>query len=335
MTRRWSFLLALLLGACATTGPDTLPKSGETPHMVWPAAPEQPRIELIASFSSAEDLGLRKSFFRRILDFLAGSDDRRLSRPYAVAVNSEKVAVADPDTATVHLFELQKKSYQQIDRAGKQLFASPIGVALGGDKLFVADSDLNKVFVLDSRLETLQVLEDFQRPTSLAFDPVRQRLYVTDTLAHEVHVFDQDGGLLFKIGKRGEQDMQFNYPSHLAFANDRLFVNDTMNFRIQIFDPDGHHLITFGKHGDASGYFSQSKGVVADSDGHVYIADALANRVQIFDQNGSFLLEFGNGGDAPGAFHMPSGLATWNDKIYVADSYNQRIQIFRYLKASD
>ncbi|MBL3588420.1 MAG: hypothetical protein JMN24_01335 [gamma proteobacterium endosymbiont of Lamellibrachia anaximandri] len=45
MTRRWSFLLALLLGACATTGPDTLPKSGETPHMVWPAAPEQARID--------------------------------------------------------------------------------------------------------------------------------------------------------------------------------------------------------------------------------------------------------------------------------------------------
>ncbi|MCG8124525.1 MAG: hypothetical protein N0E55_11290 [Candidatus Thiodiazotropha taylori] len=32
---------------------------------------------------------------------------------------------------------------------------------------------------------------------------------------------------------------------------------------------------------------------------------------------------------------MPTGLAIWNDKIFVADSYNQRIQVFQYLKVDE
>ncbi|MEW8416200.1 MAG: hypothetical protein AB2690_02955, partial [Candidatus Thiodiazotropha endolucinida] len=139
----------------------------------------------------------------------------------------------------------------------------------------------------------------------------------------------------YKIGERGEQDLQFNFPSHLAFFDQRLFVNDTMNFRIQSFDNNGLHLKTFGKQGNASGYFTQSKGLALDSDGHIYVADALANRIQIFDQSGAFLLEFGGVGDAPGNFRMPSGLAIWDDKIFVADSYNQRIQVFQYLKVGN
>ena len=147
-----------------------------------------------------------------------------------------------------------------------------------------------------------------------------------------MRVFDQDGEYLFKIGGRGDQEAQFNFPSHLAFAGDRLFVNDTMNFRIQIFSPDGKHLETFGKHGTGSGYFIQPKGVAIDSEGHVYVADAMANQVQIFDQDGTFLLGFGGTGEGPGAFQMPAGVAIRDDTIYVADSRNQRVQVFRYLK---
>ena len=44
-------------------------------------------------------------------------------------------------------------------------------------------------------------------------------------------------------------------------------------------------------------------------------------------------MDFGRSGQDYGEFWMPAGL--WidqNDKIYVADSYNKRVQIFQYLK---
>lgn len=331
MDKRWTLLLMLWVSACSTTSPGPTVIPAETRQIVWPAAPEPPRISYVRAFSNAEDLGLRESFAKKMRDFFAGSDDRHMTRPYSVAVNQNMVVVADPGLAVVHVFDTSGKTYRKLDGVGDTRFNSPIGVALGADKLFVADSDLNRVFVLDRRYKLLYTLDNFKRPTSLAFDPVNKRLHVADTLAHEVQVFDQNGGPLFKIGKRGDGDAQFNFPSHMAFAGGRLLVNDTMNFRIQIFSQDGKHLQTFGKHGTGSGYFVQPKGVAVDSEGHVYVADAMANQIQIFDTDGAFLLGFGNGGEGPGAFQMPAGLAIWDDMIYVVDSYNRRVQVFRYI----
>jgi sugar lactone lactonase YvrE len=69
-----------------------------------------------------------------------------------------------------------------------------------------------------------------------------------------------------------------------------------------------------------------------DSEGHIYVVDALFDAVQIFDRTGQFLLAFGQSGVAPGRFWLPGGLCIdATDRIYVADSYNQRLQIFQYL----
>jgi DNA-binding beta-propeller fold protein YncE len=331
MISRLTILSLLLTTACSGTIPEATVQEIETPSLVWPGAPEKARIQFVRQFSSPEDLGLRESFARRVRDALVGDDDRQMTRPYAVAANNNKVAVADPGAAMIHLFDTERKSYHPLTDAGDYSFASPIGVALTDERLYIADSELGKVFILNHRLKLLSTIDTLQRPTSLALDPNSQRLYVADTLAHNIQVFDQDGKALFSIGGRGEADQLFNYPSHLAIADDRLFVNDTMNFRIQIFSLEGRHLRTFGIHGVGSGHLTQPKGVAVDSAGHVYVADALSNRVQIFEQDGTFLLGFGRAGDNPGAFQMPAGLAIWDDLIYVADSFNQRVQVFQFL----
>ena len=336
MSKRWAFLIYLLavtlVVSCATTSPNPAPEKNETINIVWPQPPEKARIRFVTQISGPEDMGLRKSFSSKVRDALAGSDDRRMTHPYAVAANMDRVVIADPGAAMVHVFDKAKKTYKQLTGAGDYNFESPIGIALDEKRLFIADSELNRVFILNHRFKLLSTIGNLLRPTSLALDPVHHRLYVADTLAHQVKVFDLDGEALYTIGERGKSDTEFNYPSHLAFANDRLFVNDTMNFRIQIFTSEGHHQGTFGKHGKGSGQFSQPKGVTVDSMGHVYVADALSNRVQIFGQDGTFLLDFGQAGDNPGAFRMPAGLAAWNDFIYVADSFNQRVQVFQFLR---
>ena len=111
----------------------------------------------------------------------------------------------------------------------------------------------------------------------------------------------------------------------------RLLVNDNMNFRIQTFDSDGSFLSSFGTHGDGSGSFSQPKGVAADSDGNIYVAGATIDRVQIFSDRGDFLLAIGNRGGGAGQFLMPTGITIFDNKVYVADSLNRRIQVFEYM----
>lgn len=332
MNRHLLITLVIFLASCATHAPDDSDSTNNNPELLWPTSPEQPRIQFVASFSNPTDLEIKKGLLQRVFDLFAGSEEQGLSRPYAVSANKDTVVVADPDSSSVHVFNIRKKTYDRITEAGQYELESPIGVAHDSNRLYIADSKLNKVFILDYNHSLLHTLEGFKRPTGLALDEAQQRIYISDTLSHNVLVYSSDGQLQKTIGERGEKDLQFNYPSHLAFSRDSLVVNDTMNFRIQATDLKGDHLFTFGKQGDASGYLTQPKGVAVDSEGNIYVADALANRIQIFNQNGDFLLEFGKRGQAPGDFNMPSGLAIWNDKIYVADSYNQRIQVFQYLK---
>ncbi len=64
--------------------------------------------------------------------------------------------------------------------------------------------------------------------------------------------------------------------------------------------------------------------------------DALFDNIQIFDAEGRLLMAFGRPGSDYGEFWLPSGLfIDSNDRIYVSDSYNKRIQVFQYMKENE
>jgi hypothetical protein len=74
--------------------------------------------------------------------------------------------------------------------------------------------------------------------------------------------------------------------------------------------------------------------VATDRNGHVYVVDALFHAFQIFDTAGRLLLPVGERGQERGQFWLPTGIFIDHDDgdlIYIADSYNQRIQVFRYI----
>jgi DNA-binding beta-propeller fold protein YncE len=111
-----------------------------------------------------------------------------------------------------------------------------------------------------------------------------------------------------------------------------LYVTDSMNFRIQILSREGRYISSFGQLGDGSGDFNRPKGVAVDSDGHVYVVEGLHDVVQIFDGAGRFLLSFAEPGHGDGELWLATGIAIADDRIYVADSSNHRVQVFEYLK---
>lgn len=323
-------LLMILLAGCSSPPPAEFSDEG-TAGIVWPKPPQKARIRHVREVAGPEDLGIRPPAFQRFMDMLAGQTDVFMVRPYAIAAPPGALLVSDPGLHAVHFFDLKRRSYQLIDQAGSETLGSPVGVAMTHDRIFVADSSLGKIFILDHSGALLQSIQELERPTGLAYDESSQRLYAADTLTHRIVVFDHDGKKHFEFGKRGIAEGEFNFPSHIFLADNRLLVNDNMNFRVQVFDLDGRFQSSFGTHGDGSGHLSQPKGIAIDSQGHVYVAGATIDRVQIFSPTGQFLLAFGSKGKGPGKFQMPAGIAIRNDKIYVADSLNSRVQVFEYV----
>ena len=305
--------------------------SGVQEAMVWPAPPEVARIKFLYAFRDPKGLDFPVSILKRLKNLVLGKRDYGMIRPYSIAVDGDVIAVADPGARVLHYFDLNKKMYKRITKAGDDLFLSPVGAAIGGDKIYVSDSASGKVYALDHEGRHLFTIGDAARPTGLAFEKKTSRLYVADTLGFRINVYDQLGKKLFSFGKRGTGVGEFNYPTHLFLDGDTLIVNDTMNFRIQAFDLMGNYLFSLGKHGDGPGEMAQPKGVGIDSEGHIYVADVLSDRIQIFDTKGRFLLAFGSSGNKTGEFWMPGGLYINQDRIYVADSYNRRVQVFQFL----
>ena len=71
-------------------------------------------------------------------------------------------------------------------------------------------------------------------------------------------------------------------------------------------------------------------------DGQVYVVDSRFENIQIFTRQGELLLTIGGEGTGPGKFWLPVGIfADANDNIWVGDSHNHRVQVFRYLRQTD
>lgn len=337
---RWITLVAAaLLSACAGA-PQGAMEQDEGPHPVWPPAGQTPRI-----IHRRNIRGLQVAQQRGLLDLIAGAiagpRRQQLLRPQSVAVSpdDQTLYIVDQELQGVHILQNGKGRF--VDRTDRATyFVSPVAIAWCDGALAVSDSALNQVVMLtpDGKpIRTLSKPGGFQRPTGLAYDAQRRRLYVVDTLACSVNVFDAGGALIESFGSQGKLAGEFHYPTYAAVdGQGNLYVTDSLNFRVQVFSPQGKYLYDIGELGNTSGHLAVPKGVGVDAFGHIYIVDSYFSAVQIFDDEGQLLLSFGDVGRDNGQFHVPTGLLVTPDNfIYVCDAHNSRVQVFEYVGGSD
>jgi sugar lactone lactonase YvrE len=295
----------------------------------WPREGNR-RIAYVGELRTPENLGIEHGFFARIWRFIAGKDDsEELYRPYAVALSTDgRVAVADPGRRAVHLFDPRRSDYRRISSG----LLYPVAVAFAGKMLLVADAERRNLFAYGAEAEPVKLpvlVPELQRPAALAVDGRRAVLFVTDSAAHEVHALPLNGGEGKVLGGRGGAPGQFNFPTHLAVDREgRLYVCDAMNFRVQVFDADLRPLRTFGRMGDRPGDLPRPKGLAVDGAGNVLVVEGYFDLVQVFTGDGQLLGVFGGSGTVPGRFWLPGGAATDGRLLYVADTFNGRVQVF-------
>lgn len=332
------FLLITLFLVTACALPQIRQENAKAPPQ-WPPYPNPARIVWVKDIKDHKDFGISKSFWKRMLDMITGGKDSGIVRPYGIFVdNKKRLFVVDVGASVVHFMDLQENTYKAIGEEKDATFRTPIGVA--GDEnenIYITDSEAGVVFrysISDNRLTPF--IPALMRPTGIAFNKKNSLLYVTDTKANHVVVFDLNGMERFRIGHWGDGPGQFNHPTDIfTDPEGKVYVTDPLNARIEVFSAEGKFLREFGTPGNTVGTFAKPKGVALDSEGHIYINDALFDTIQIFDASGHILLNFGENGTDAGQFWMPSGIfIDENDFIYIADTYNRRVQVFRYVKAN-
>lgn len=341
-------LPVMLLAGCASEPKvmqfDARPTDNDR---VWPAQQTQevPRYRYLGQLvgeRNFESADARQSTARKLFNWvvgLAGGLEQPvvLQRPQSGVVDAAgRVLVTDVSRNAVFVFDAVAGRLDVWDRASKtQHFAAPIGIALGRNgELLVADAELGRVFRLAPDGTPLGSFGAGQltRPTGLARDAARGRVFVADTYAHDIKVFGDDGQLLARWGHRGSGPGELNYPTHLAFSDGLLIVCDSANARIQGFDSEGIASLSFGERGLYVGNLVRPKGVAADDEGNVYVVESMHDTLLVFDRQGRLLMSIGGTGQEVGRFFLPAGV--WVDgrnRIFIADMFNGRVAVFQFL----
>lgn len=157
-------------------------------------------------------------------------------------------------------------------------------------------------------------------------------MYVTDSAAQQVLVFDRNGTKLRAFGPKENIER----PTGIAIDQARklVYVSDTASrsrkFRVLVYGLDGIYQRDVGSGtGKENGEFSFQTYLALDKDGNLYVADTMNFRIQVFTPEGVFVRKLEKLGDTPGTFARLKGLAFDGfGNLYAVDSSHEAVRIF-------
>jgi len=209
--------------------------------------------------------------------------------------------------------------------------ASPQGISLAGERLYVAESDAGSisVFMLDGALDSeysVPVPEDGVQPypSDVAALP-DGRIFVVDTANERVVGMDTEsaGEAEIVFGASGGDALGQPTAVVAGVVGDsvEVFVADSSAHTINVYAPDGEFLRSIGADLDPALTFV---GAMALSPGELYLADSNAGRVLVVDPSDGTLIRV-----LDTRMRLPRGIALAPDgRVFVCDSFERTVEVF-------
>ena len=276
----------------------------------------------------------------------------------AIAASTWLSAVTDLDVPTriavdgngnIYVTEPRKKNRVQVyDRQGKLIktlrgLDKPIGIAVDSQsRIYVGNDGNGSVAVYNANLTLSHRLGtgagEFKKPNSIAIG-TNGLVYVVDSKAHRIKVYNQDGTSAFTIGAWGKEDGAFNFPTGLAIdeARSELYVTDlgifidpqygeTAGGRVQVFDLTGAFKRSFGEYGTGDGKIIRPFGIAIDGTSKVYVTDGFQGVVHVFDAFGTPVETVYN---LDHQMKTPIGVAVSKDnRLYIASTNTATVEVY-------
>jgi DNA-binding beta-propeller fold protein YncE len=213
------------------------------------------------------------------------------------------------------------------------LFNFPKGIAASETNIYVVDSNNCRIQVFDYHGSVQNIIGSigsiggkFSTPqnVSLTHDG---KLIVSDTRNHRIQIFD--GKILVGvIGELGDAKDQFRLPtSCVSTKKGDFLVLDSKHGLIKVFDKDYKYIAEYAGQGKEPGKLNLPQGMIIDHEENIWVADTGNHRIQKYSPSGDFLTALGTEGSAATQFRNPTGLAIQNNKLFVADNGNSRVQV--------
>ncbi len=223
-------------------------------------------------------------------------------------------------------------------------FNYPMGLALHGSYLYVADKMNHKIRRIDVNTAVVTTLAGtgssgsgsfeitalsatFDTPTGITVNPSNGDLYISDTMNHKIRKFNASNSMVSTVSGNGSPGNSngtlvastYNSPMGIAFdpTTQNLYVAEAMGHRIRKLELLNSMVSVFAGSPstpvpgwvDGSSIFAQfngPRGVAVDSLGNVFVADSGNNLIRRIDPSGFVYTVAGNAsaGYADGLGHV-------------------------------
>ncbi len=291
-----ALMAAFFVSGCATSS-SVAPSDEEAALEMpaWPPPPLEPRIRFVTAYNNAETLGATNSFSDTLNELLTG----------------------------------RKRESDHLRQ--------PMDIAISddGERLYVADFAVRKVFLLDLVARTMSRVggenHTWAYPYGVALDG-DENVYVTEQEDQKITVLNRAGDtirVLTDLGLERPTDIEIDRERGLMYVADGSRQNSS-NHHVKVFDLEGRFLRNVGKgKGMGDGELMFPSYLALDPTGSVYVTDTVNARVSVFDAEGEFVRQVGQRGNMFGMFDKPKGVAfdTFGN-MYVVDSGWSNVQIF-------
>jgi len=342
---KWLTRAALAIGLTWTLlGCSNQPQQVEFTPPVFPPPPAEPRFVYERTLRFASNI-TKPTRAERLKRFATGEalEQQGLVKPYDVAARNGRIYVTDTVQKSVLVFDVPEGRYFEFGQVGPGSLYKPTGIDIADNgEVLVSDVEAKRVLIYDAEGQYLRSIgsnEELSRPSDVTVDSNNNLVYVVDTggvdsQQHRIAVYDlNSGNLLRTIGKRGQQQGEFNIPLQATVSpNGLLHVVDSGNFRVQTFDQNGAFKHSFGSLGRYPGQFARPKGVASDPENNIYVVDTAFGNFQIFNPEGELLLFVGQRGQSskPTNYMLPAGIdVDQKGRIYIADQFFRKVDIYR------
>lgn len=258
-----------------------------------------------------------------------------LNNPTGVATDRKgRIFISDAQHGRVLIFDRRGSFLGRLGIPGNQRgqIYRPDGIDAGRDgTVYVCDPGRNAVLAFDS---DLKFKNEVGEQTPLAVFDTGSRLYI---LGYDhLSIYDKSFRLLKKIGKRGKEIGDFDFPHGIAvLKNGDIAVSDGNNMRLVAYKKGTNRAAWVvgeppEKMDTKQRKFGLPVGIALDDDENIYVMDALRHTVHIYSPTGKKLAEYGEMGSREGEFNYPSDIAyLGGDTFAISDTMNNRVQIIR------
>lgn len=271
-----------------------------------------------------------------VYDDMTGENPVQFRQPAGVdCTDEDHFVVADTGNGRIVLYVLEDGKVTEEGGNTLSQLRTPLKVQInsGGD-IYVLDGGERRIVHLKPDGKFIDYVDPKGLPSPAKYVPKSFALDSDDN----IYILDIFSTRVLVLTPAGQYQREIKFPEDYGFFSD---ISVDFKGDILLLDSVRDRILSAKKHatnfsllaGNLREYIRFPVSLTTDDRGRIFLTDRYGNRMAVIGQDGSFLGRFSELGWKEGLLNHPAqACLNTKGKLFIADTFNNRVQIFELLR---